>query len=50
MASGEGKIDSVRNGERTVRNGERTVRKSDVFYDYAEQGLPDGDLDMDYNF
>ena len=42
MASGEGKIDSV-------RYGERIVRKSDVFYDYAKQRLPDGDLDMDYN-
>ncbi|KJC64843.1 N-acyl homoserine lactonase family protein [Agreia bicolorata] len=33
-----------------VKYGERVVRKSDVFFDYASYGLPDGDLDMDYNF
>lgn len=34
----------------SVKYGERVVRKSDVFHDYASYGLPDGDLDMDYNF
>jgi glyoxylase-like metal-dependent hydrolase (beta-lactamase superfamily II) len=34
----------------SVKYGERVVRKSDVFHDYAAYGLPDGDLDMDYNF
>jgi glyoxylase-like metal-dependent hydrolase (beta-lactamase superfamily II) len=34
----------------SVKYGERVVRKNDVFYDYASYGLPDGDLDMDYNF
>jgi glyoxylase-like metal-dependent hydrolase (beta-lactamase superfamily II) len=34
----------------SVKYGERIVRKSDVFYDYGQYGLPDGDLDMDYNF
>jgi glyoxylase-like metal-dependent hydrolase (beta-lactamase superfamily II) len=34
----------------SVKYGERVVRKSDVFYDYASYGEPDGDLDMDYNF
>lgn len=34
----------------SVKYGERVVRKSDVFHDYAQYGLPDGDLDMDYNF
>ena len=34
----------------SVKYGERVVRKSDVFYDYGSYGLPDGDLDMDYNF
>jgi glyoxylase-like metal-dependent hydrolase (beta-lactamase superfamily II) len=33
-----------------VKYGERVVRKADVFYDYDQYGLPDGDLDMDYNF
>jgi glyoxylase-like metal-dependent hydrolase (beta-lactamase superfamily II) len=33
-----------------VKYGERVVRKSDVFHDYGRYGLPDGDLDMDYNF
>jgi glyoxylase-like metal-dependent hydrolase (beta-lactamase superfamily II) len=33
-----------------VKYGERVVRKSDVFHNYAQYGLPDGDLDMDYNF
>jgi glyoxylase-like metal-dependent hydrolase (beta-lactamase superfamily II) len=33
-----------------VKYGERVVRKSDVLHDYAQYGLPDGDLDMDYNF
>lgn len=46
MTSGAGRIDSVW----SVRYGERVVRKSDVFYDYAQYGLPDGDLHMDYNF
>ena len=34
----------------SVKYGERVVRRSDVFYDYAQYGEPDGDLDMDYNF
>jgi glyoxylase-like metal-dependent hydrolase (beta-lactamase superfamily II) len=34
----------------SVKYGERVVRKSDVFYDYSSYGLPDGELDMDYNF
>jgi glyoxylase-like metal-dependent hydrolase (beta-lactamase superfamily II) len=34
----------------SVKYGERVVRKSDVFHDYAQYGLPDGELDMDYNF
>ncbi len=34
----------------SVKYGERVVRKGDVFYDYGQYGLPDGDLDMDYNF
>ncbi len=34
----------------SVKYGERVVRKSAVFHDYAQYGLPDGDLDMDYNF
>lgn len=34
----------------SVKYGERVVRKADVFYDYDQYGLPDGDLDMDYNF
>jgi glyoxylase-like metal-dependent hydrolase (beta-lactamase superfamily II) len=34
----------------SVRYGERTVRKGDVFHDYSQYGLPDGDLHMDYNF
>lgn len=46
MAGGSGTIESVW----SVKYGERVVRKSDVFYDYAQYGLPDGDLDMDYNF
>jgi glyoxylase-like metal-dependent hydrolase (beta-lactamase superfamily II) len=41
-----GKVESVW----SVRYGERTVRKADVFYDYGQYGLPDGDLHMDYNF
>ena len=34
----------------SVKYGERVVRKNDVFHDYAQYGLPDGDLDMDYSF
>ena len=34
----------------SVKYGERVVHKREVFYDYAQYGLPDGDLDMDYNF
>jgi glyoxylase-like metal-dependent hydrolase (beta-lactamase superfamily II) len=34
----------------SVKYGERVVHKRDVFHDYAQYGLPDGDLDMDYNF
>ena len=41
-----GKVHSVW----SVKYGERVVRKSVVFHDYAQYGLPDGDLDMDYNF
>lgn len=41
-----GKVESVW----SVKYGERVVRKSDVFHDYAQYGLPDGELDMDYNF
>lgn len=41
-----GKVDSVW----SVRYGERVVQKSAVFHDYAQYGLPDGDLGMDYNF
>jgi len=41
-----GSVDSVW----SVRYGERVVRKNDVFYDYQQYGLPDGDLHMDYNF
>jgi glyoxylase-like metal-dependent hydrolase (beta-lactamase superfamily II) len=33
-----------------VKYGERTVRKSDVFYDFASYGVPDGELAMDYSF
>jgi len=33
-----------------VKYGERVVRKNDVFWNYQQYGLPDGDLDMDYNF
>lgn len=33
-----------------VKYGERVVRKSDVFHNYGQYGLPDGELDMDYNF
>lgn len=46
MARESGVISSVW----SVRYGERVVRKSDVFYDYAQYQLPDGDLRMDYNF
>lgn len=41
-----GKVDSIW----SVKYGERVVRKSDVFHDYGQYGLPDGELDMDYNF
>lgn len=34
----------------SVKYGERVVRKSDVFWNYEQYGLPDGDLDMDYDF
>ncbi|MCX7521009.1 N-acyl homoserine lactonase family protein [Microbacterium sp. STN6] len=34
----------------SVKYGERVVHKSDVFHDYAQYGVPDGDLEMDYNF
>lgn len=34
----------------SVKYGERVVRKQDVFHDYGQYGLPDGPLDMDYNF
>lgn len=34
----------------SVKYGERVVGKSDVFHDYGQYGLPDGNLDMDYNF
>jgi glyoxylase-like metal-dependent hydrolase (beta-lactamase superfamily II) len=33
-----------------VKYGERIVAKSSVFHDYGSYGLPDGNLDMDYNF
>lgn len=33
-----------------VKYGERVVKRSDVLHDYAQYGLPDADLDMDYNF
>ena len=33
-----------------VKYGERVVRKRDVFHEYEAYGLPDGPLDMDYNF
>jgi glyoxylase-like metal-dependent hydrolase (beta-lactamase superfamily II) len=33
-----------------VKYGERVVRKNDVFWNYQEYGLPDGDLDMDYSY
>ena len=33
-----------------VKYGERVVQRSAVLNDYAQYGLPDGDLDMDYNF
>jgi glyoxylase-like metal-dependent hydrolase (beta-lactamase superfamily II) len=33
-----------------VKYGERTVRKSDVLHEYAQYGIPDGDLHMTYNF
>ncbi|GAA3662096.1 N-acyl homoserine lactonase family protein [Microbacterium marinilacus] len=33
-----------------VKYGERVVRKKDVFHDYGSYGLPDGPLDMDYNY
>lgn len=46
MASQTGKIDSML----SVRYGERVVHKKDVFNDYFQYGLPDGDLHMDYNF
>ena len=29
----------------SVKYGERVVRKSDVFHDYGQYGLPDGDLE-----
>ncbi len=46
MGEGAAKIDSVW----SVRYGERVVRKSDVFYDFASYGVPDGELQMDYSF
>ncbi|BEP16406.1 N-acyl homoserine lactonase family protein [Acidothermaceae bacterium B102] len=33
-----------------VKYGERVVTRSSVFNDYEQYGLPDGNLDMDYNF
>jgi glyoxylase-like metal-dependent hydrolase (beta-lactamase superfamily II) len=33
-----------------VKYGERVVRMSDVFHDFAQYGVADGDLEMDYNF
>ena len=33
-----------------VKYAERVVRKKDVFHDYEQYGIPDGPLDMDYNF
>jgi glyoxylase-like metal-dependent hydrolase (beta-lactamase superfamily II) len=41
-----GKVQSVW----SVKYGERVVHKRDVFHDYGQYQLPDGDLDMDYNF
>ena len=41
-----GKVQSVW----SVKYGERVVHKRDVFHDYGQYRLPDGDLDMDYNF
>lgn len=34
----------------SVKYGERIVRKKDVFWNYEQYGVPDGPLDMDYNF
>jgi glyoxylase-like metal-dependent hydrolase (beta-lactamase superfamily II) len=34
----------------SVKYAERRVRRSDVFHDYGSYGVPDGWLDMDYNF
>src|SRR6201991_1607961 len=34
----------------SVKYAERRVRRSDVFHDYASYGVPDGWLEMDYNF
>lgn len=34
----------------SIKYGERLVKKSAVFHDYEQYGLPDGDLEMDYNF
>jgi glyoxylase-like metal-dependent hydrolase (beta-lactamase superfamily II) len=33
-----------------IKYGERVVRRSYAFKDYAQYGLPDGDLEVDYNF
>lgn len=33
-----------------IKYGERVVRMGDVFHDFSQYGLPDADLDMDYNF
>jgi len=33
-----------------VRYAKRVVKKSYAFHDYAQYGLPDGDLEMDYSF
>lgn len=46
MTGENGKIQSML----SVRYGERVVHKKDVFHDYGQYGLPDGDLHMDYNF
>jgi glyoxylase-like metal-dependent hydrolase (beta-lactamase superfamily II) len=46
VGEGNAKVESIW----SVKYGERVVRKNDVFYDYQQYGLPDGDLDMDYNF
>lgn len=43
--SAQGRLEIVQ-----VKYGERVVAKSSVFYDYGSYGIPDGDLDMDYNF